>query len=135
MSLHELSLALKLRQSSEDIIRPGISFEGIGTKSTDNECAGDTMNEVEREENRQRLEKELVPLVYELKLHQSSKDPKRRGRVDQSVKNALLYYKFGDRTGKEAFNGLDVSDMEIVRIALIGPTGSGKSCFIGMCRF
>ncbi|EDO45222.1 predicted protein [Nematostella vectensis] len=49
------------------------------------------------------------------------------------MKNSLLEYEFGSRTTKLAFekDGLDISDMDRVRIALFGPTGSGKTSFIG----
>ena len=127
MSVQELSFVLQQRQTSEGLFK--IS-EGTGTG--DPEYVEITVDEAEREANRQRLENCFVPLVKELKLQQSPHDPKRRGRIDKNVKNALVYYKFGDRLGRESFKGLDVSDMKIVRIAVIGPTGSGKSCFIGM---
>ena len=48
------------------------------------------------------------------------------------LKDNLLSYEFGSRIGKDVYRELDLSDMKNVRIALIGPTGSGKSCFIGM---
>lgn len=34
------------------------------------------------------------------------------------------------RVMKESFRGLDVDDMDLIRIALIGPAASGKTSFV-----
>ena len=49
------------------------------------------------------------------------------------LKNTLLDYDFhmNPRIRKEAFRELNVEDIEVLRIALIGPAGSGKTSFIG----
>ena len=49
------------------------------------------------------------------------------------LKNALMTYDFQERSRikKESFRDLDVSDIDVVRIALIGPAGSGKTSFVG----
>ena len=129
MSVQELSHALKQNLDSEDLFKV---FKGTTNKARLPKYTTNPLDDTEIETNRQNLEKCFVPLVKELKLQQSPQDPKRRDRINKSLKNSLLFYKFGDRLGKESFRGLDVSDMNIVRIAVIGPTGSGKSCFIGM---
>ena len=53
------------------------------------------------------------------------------------LQTALMNYDFqkSPRIKKESFRDLDVSDIDVVRIALIGPTGSGKTSFVGKKRF
>ncbi|XP_068685273.1 interferon-induced protein 44-like [Montipora capricornis] len=48
------------------------------------------------------------------------------------LQKALISYDFKERPRikKESFRDLDVSDIDLVRIALIGPTGSGKTSFV-----
>ena len=49
------------------------------------------------------------------------------------LKETLMNYDFQchPRIRKEAFRDLRVDDIEFIRIALIGPAGSGKTSFIG----
>jgi flagellar biosynthesis GTPase FlhF len=49
------------------------------------------------------------------------------------LKGKLLAYEFGNQLSLRTFEaqGLDVSDMTRVLIAMFGPTGSGKTSFIG----
>lgn len=49
------------------------------------------------------------------------------------LKDALMNYDLQEspRIKKESFRDLNIEDMDGVRIALIGPTGSGKTSFIG----
>lgn len=51
----------------------------------------------------------------------------------RELKSALMEYDFQlrPRIRKESFRDLDVGDVDLVRIALIGPTGSGKTSFVG----
>jgi len=53
------------------------------------------------------------------------------------LKNELINYDFqtSPRIKKESFRDLVVNDIDVLRIALIGPTGSGKTSFVGkkMC--
>ena len=51
----------------------------------------------------------------------------------RQLKDALMNYDLQQcpRIKKESFRDLDIGDMDGVRIALIGPTGSGKTSFIG----
>ncbi len=53
------------------------------------------------------------------------------------LKSELMNYDFQKcpRIKKEAFRDLEVDDVDLVRIALIGPTGSGKTSFVGKNRF
>ena len=53
------------------------------------------------------------------------------------LKNDLMYYDFQScpRIRKESFRDLEVDDIDMLRIALIGPTGSGKTSFVGKNRF
>lgn len=49
------------------------------------------------------------------------------------LKDELLNYDFqtSPRIRKESFRDLMVNDIDVLRIALIGPTGSGKTSFVG----
>ena len=71
------------------------------------------------ERQRLRREEEERKLKEEISFHQ--------------LKDALMNYDLQEcpRIKKESFRDLDIGDMDGVRIALIGPTGSGKTSFIG----
>jgi len=45
-----------------------------------------------------------------------------------------MKYKLGDLSHPSIFTGLDISDVTHLNIAVFGPTGSGKSCFINSCE-
>ncbi|XP_070553844.1 uncharacterized protein [Ptychodera flava] len=53
-------------------------------------------------------------------------------------RRAILDYKFGDKHGMGSFSSLDISEFTDpkarLRIALMGPTGVGKSSFINTCE-
>ena len=57
--------------------------------------------------------------------------------VFRELKRELMMYDFHSRPRirKESFTGLQVDDVDLIRIALIGPTGSGKTSFIGKYKF
>ena len=64
------------------------------------------------------------------------KERERKMKEEQAftqLKDSLMNYDFQTcpRIKKEAFRDLDVGDIDLVRIALIGPTGSGKTSFVG----
>ena len=70
----------------------------------------------EREENARRLKEEEAFLQLKLEL--------------------MMYdFHIRPRISKESFTGLQVDDVDLIRIALIGPTGSGKTSFIGKYKF
>jgi len=52
-------------------------------------------------------------------------------------KDELMNYDFqtGPKIKKESFRGLKVDDINVLRVALIGPTGSGKTSFVGKNMF
>lgn len=64
----------------------------------------------------------------------------RKQKEEQRVlqlKEELMNYDFQScpRIKKESFRDLEVDDIKLLRIALIGPTGSGKTSFVGKTRF
>ena len=68
------------------------------------------------------------------------KENERRLKEEEAfleLKHDLMIYDFQIRpkTRKESFIGLEVDDIDLIRIALIGPTGSGKTNFIGKTKF
>ena len=70
----------------------------------------------------------------EQKLRREEREKKIKEEKEfRELQNALMNYDFKERPRikKESFRGLDVSDIDLVRIALIGPTGSGKTSFVG----
>lgn len=50
-----------------------------------------------------------------------------------NLRKEMMDYNFRKcpRIKKESFTDLQVDDIDVIRIALIGPTGSGKTSFIG----
>ena len=48
-------------------------------------------------------------------------------------RDELFNYKFGTKTGVHNFLGLQIEDVTQLRIAVCGPVGCGKSCFINTC--
>ena len=64
------------------------------------------------------------------------KENERRLKEEEAflqLKYDLMTYDFQicPKTRKESFIGLEVDDIDLIRIALIGPIGSGKTEFIG----
>jgi len=49
-------------------------------------------------------------------------------------RQALFDYQFSSKIHKASFRGLDIGDVDKLRIGVFGPTGSGKSCFINTCE-
>ena len=66
----------------------------------------------------------------EMKEREKKRKHEERFRV---LKDELINYDFqtGPRIKKEYFQDLMVNDISVLRIALIGPTGSGKTSFVG----
>ena len=80
----------------------------------------------EDEEERERLESR--------RLKREEEERKLKEEISfHQLKVALMGYDLQQcpRIKKESFRDLDIEDMDGVRIALIGPTGSGKTSFIG----
>ena len=80
----------------------------------------------EDEEERQRLERQ--------RLKREEEERKLKEEISfHQLKDALMSYDLQQcpRIKKESFRDLDIEDMDGVRIALIGPAGSGKTSFIG----
>ena len=80
----------------------------------------------EDEEQRERLESR--------RLEREEEERKLKEKISfHQLKVAMMGYDLQEcpRIKKESFRDLDIEDMDGVRIALIGPTGSGKTSFIG----
>ena len=85
------------------------------------------------QEEHEREEQKSAEQKAREKREKEAADEKKRlleeERASLKLKEDLLCYEFGNKIGKATFK--DLSETDTVRIALIGPTGSGKSCFIG----
>lgn len=64
----------------------------------------------------------------------SSKEIEKRKEEERLIKprSELVNYNFHacPRVMKESFRGLHVDDIDLIRIALIGPAASGKTSFV-----
>ena len=113
-------------------------------------------NEERMKELRDKMEKDREQALreakecalYEDEAQRMRLDKKRREREENArrlkeeeaflqLKEDLMMYDFQicPRIKKESFTGLQVDDVDLIRIALIGPTGSGKTSFIGKYKF
>ena len=116
-----------------------------------------------REENDQRMrelraamERDRQQKLREVQLRTRIEDDEQRRELDRQrrereerekklkgeerfyqLKGELMNYNFQicPRIKKESFRDLEVDDIKVLRIALIGPTGSGKTSFVGKTRF
>ena len=84
-------------------------------------------------DRKERIRSEIVE--KQKRLQQEEAERSRREleeeRIALKLQDSLQVYKFGNKIGKDIFADFDISDIEKVNIAIIGPAGSGKSCFIG----
>lgn len=100
-------------------------------------------DEMERE-HQQALHDEQERAIIEHEEQREQLDRQRRERETRESKRReeerllqlrleLLNYDFHKcpRIKKEAFQNLDVDDIDLIHIALIGPTGSGKTALVG----
>ena len=73
----------------------------------------------------------------QLELQRREREERERKRKEEErfceLKDQLINYDFqtSPRIRKESFRDLIVNDIDVLRIALIGPTGSGKTSFVG----
>ena len=73
----------------------------------------------------------------QLELQRREREERERKRKEEErfceLKDQLINYDFqtSPRTRKESFRDLVVNDIDVLRIALIGPAGSGKTSFVG----
>ena len=113
-------------------------------------------NEERLSELRDKMEKDRALALREAKGRAFNEDGAERMRLEKQrrereenarrfkeeeafreLKRELMMYDFHirPRIRKESFTGLQVDDVDLIRIALIGPTGSGKTSFIGKNKF
>ncbi|XP_067053885.1 myb-like protein X [Acropora muricata] len=122
---------------------PGAREEGQRLAQKENEEKVRQLNEeiarqekqaLEEVEQRARCEDEAQRRQLEKrKREREEKEKKLKEEKEfRELKSALMEYDFQlrPRIRKESFRDLDVSDIDLVRIALIGPAGSGKTSFV-----
>lgn len=83
-----------------------------------------------------RKERQLAEITAEQKRLKEEEAERTRKELNEErialkLQEDIQVYEFGNKLGKDVFADLDISDIKKVNIALIGPTGSGKSCYIG----
>jgi len=90
-------------------------------------------------EERARREDENQRRILERQKHERE-EKERKFKEEEAfcqLQNDLMNYDFQTcpRIKKKSFRDLDVDDLDLIRIALIGPAGSGKTSFVGKERF
>lgn len=82
-------------------------------------------------------ERGMREFLDEMKRERQQLDHQRHEREERErvlqLRRELLNYNFHEcpRIKKEAFKDLEIDDTDLIRIALIGPTGSGKTSLVG----
>ena len=77
----------------------------------------------------------------QLELQRREREERERKQKEEErccvLRDELINYDFqtSPRIRKESFRDLMVNDIDVLRIALIGPTGSGKTSFVGKNLF
>ena len=101
--------------------------------------------ERQRIEEERRKEEETKRAEYERQrnLEKAQEEERRRKEQEKRMRlekelclrrHELFNYKFGNKTGLDSFEGLELDDVTQLRIGVFGATGSGKSCFINTCE-
>ena len=90
---------------------------------------------LENDQNMEKLEEDMQQQRQRLAQLKAAKEKAEKEAQEEKafleMKESLLEYEFGSRIGQATFQELNTSDVDKVRIVLIGPTGSGKTSFIG----
>ena len=123
---------------------------------TDSDSNAQEDNEKQMKEERDEMEEQRLQALRDAETNAKLEDEEERRKLDRQkcereekerkqkeqerflkLKSELMNYDFHKcpRIKKESFRDLEVDDIDLVRIALIGPTGSGKSTFVGKNRF
>lgn len=123
---------------------PGAREEGQRLAQKENAEKVRQLNEEIARQEKQALEEAEQRARCEDEAQRRQLDARKREREEKEkklkeekefreLKSALMEYDFQlrPRIRKESFRDVDVSDIDLVRIALIGPTGSGKTSFVG----
>lgn len=123
---------------------PSALDEGRRLAQEENDQKVKQLNEAIARQKKQALEEAEQRARCEDDAQRRQLDAKKRKREEEAkklkekkefleLKSDLMQYDFQlrPRIRKESFRDLDVSDIDLVRIALIGPTGSGKTSFVG----
>ena len=123
---------------------PGAREEGQRLAQRENAEKVRQLNEEIARQEKQALEEAEQRARCEDEAQRRQLDARKREREEKEkklkeekefreLKSALMEYDFHlrPRIRKESFKDLDVSDIDLVRIALIGPAGSGKTSFVG----
>ena len=92
------------------------------------------MEERERramEEGERRAMEERERRAMEERERRAMEEGERRAMEER--RRQLIVYQFGDKIHLASFRGLNLDDVTNLRLAMFGPTGSGKSCFVNTC--
>ena len=104
-------------------------------KELEAEMARERDQALREAQQRARCEDENERRILESQKRQREEKERKlkKEQVFCQLQNDLMNYDFQTcpRIKKESFRDLDVDDLDLIRIALIGPTGSGKTSFVG----
>ena len=84
------------------------------------------------EENQKELQRERE--LGEVKRRQENL---KRLQLDAELcrrRDELFNYRFGEKFRLDCLQGIQIDDVTQLRIGVVGPPGSGKSCFINTCQ-
>ena len=132
------------RYETVDRTDPSARAQGERRAREENEERMRELRDKMEKDREQALREAKERALYEDEAQRMRLDKKRREREENArrlkeeeaflqLKQDLMMYDFQicPRIKKESFTGLQVDDVDLIRIALIGPTGSGKTSFIG----
>ena len=73
----------------------------------------------------------------EVRVEDEMREKKKKEQRFRELKDELINYDFqiSPRIKKESFRDLEVEDINMLRLVLIGTPGSGKTSFVGKNRF
>jgi len=105
------------------------------TKELEAEMAKEREEALREVQQRARCEDENERRRLEQQKHErEEKESKlKEEQAFYELQNAMMNYDFQrcPKIKKESFRDLEVGDLDLIRIALIGPAGSGKTSFVG----
>lgn len=134
----------KISYETVDRTDPSACAQGAQRAQEENERRMRELRDVMERDRQQALREAQERAMCEDDAQRRHLDQQRREREEKerkmkekeallNLKQEMIMYDFQicPRIKKESFKDLQVDDIDLIRIALIGPTGSGKTSFVG----